>query len=304
MYEYYDSVESAAAQGLENKRVNLGLTPLPEPVISGLKLNADVSIGDLTLNTTDSAGVVWVLSDIEGWWTLPDSESPELRRGWGDGDYDAIGRYSARLLTLSGSFLTQDPSQVAVARDRLIRATNLVKTGNWLVVRESPIEKASFVRLSGSPQIETTSARGRTNFSIGFKAADPIKYEWLDGAADNYRSSGLSASGSAINNEGNTYVSTVIQVFGPITASVASPATVTLASGGSVKIVESLTSGQILEIDSLNREVLLVEGDSVLSGRYKTATLIDWIYLAPGVNTVTYTGGGSCRMLYRSGWIG
>jgi len=36
------------------------------------------------------------------------------------------------------------------------------------------------VRLSGPPNIETVTARGRTEFSIGLRAADPIKYEFLD----------------------------------------------------------------------------------------------------------------------------
>lgn len=303
--EFYDSVENAAAQAFENKKVNLGLTPLPEPFLSGLNLAADVQLGDLTLNTIDEDGIVWVMTDIENWWRQPDPQLPELQRGWGDGDYDAEGRYAARVLTLEGTFLTQDPSQVAAARDKLIRATNLVRRGEWLVVKESPIEKAAFVRLSGTPNIETTTARGRTEFSIGLKAADPIKYEWV-GGSNNFRSAGLTSSGVTITNQGNTEVTGVFQVFGPLTASVGSPAVIskTNGDGGEIKIVDSLTEDQTLEIDTLNREVLLVEGETVLSGRFKTATLLDWLYLDPGDNALSYSGSGSCRLLYRSGWIG
>jgi phage-related protein len=109
-----------------------------------------------------------------------------------------------------------------------------------------------------------------------------------------------------VKNEGNTNVTGVFQVFGPVTASVDSPAEIvkTTGEGGSIKIIDSLTSNQILEIDTLNREVLLLEGNTVLSGRFKTATLLDWIYLDPGENTLSYSGAGSCRLLYRSGWIG
>lgn len=303
--EFYDSVEDAAAQAYENEKVDGGLTPMPEPFLSGLKLDADIQLGDLVLNTIDENGVVWVMTDIQNWWRQPDPQLPSLQRGWGDGEYDAEGRYNSRLLTLNGSFLTQDPSQVAVAREKLISATNLVRKGDWLVVKETPVPKAAFVRLSGSPSIETVSARGRTNFSIGFKAADPIKYEWV-GGADNFRSAGLTSGGATITNKGNTEVSGVFQVFGPLTASVGSPAEIlkTNGEGGSIKIVDSLTNNQILEIDTLNREVLLLEGDTVLSGRFKTETLLDWIYLDPGDNTISYSGSGSCRLLYRSGWIG
>jgi hypothetical protein len=304
-HKFYDSVEDAAAQAVENEKVDGGLTPLPAPFLSGLKLEADVQLGDLTLNTIDENGVVWVMTDIENWWRQPDPRLPSLQRGWGDGEYDAEGRYNARVITLSGSFLTQDSSQLAAARDKLVKATNLVRKGDWLVVKETPIPKAAFVRLSGSPSIETVTARGRTNFSIGFKAADPIKYEWV-GGADNFRSSGLTSGGVTVKNEGNTNVTGVFQVFGPVTASVDSPAEIvkTTGEGGSIKIIDSLTSNQILEIDTLNREVLLLEGNTVLSGRFKTATLLDWIYLDPGENTLSYSGAGSCRLLYRSGWIG
>lgn len=304
-HKFYDSVEDVAAQAYENEKVDGGLTPMPEPFLSGLKLEADVQIGEVTLNTIDEDGVVWVMTDIKNWWRQPDPQLPALQRGWGDGDYDAEGRYTARVLTLEGSFLTQDPSQIAAARDKLIKATNLVRKGDWLVVKESPIPKAAFVRLSGTPSIETVTARGRTDFSIGLKAADPIKYEWV-GGSDNFRSAGLTSGGSTITNEGNTEVSGVFQVFGPLTASVGSPATITKTNGegGSISIVDSLTENQILEIDTLNREVLLLEGDSVLSGRFKTATLLEWLYLDPGDNTISYSGSGSCRILYRSGWIG
>lgn len=304
--EYYDSVADAAAQEKENRLVNLGLSQLPQPYLSGLKLDADISIGELTLNTIDENDVVWVMTNLEGWWQQADPQIPELQRGWGDGDYDAVGRYNARIITLSGSFITQSPDQIPAARDKLIRATNLVRRGDWLIVRESPIEKAAFVRLSGTPNIETVSARGRTNFSIGFKAADPIKYEWV-GGADNYKTAGLTGAGVNVVNQGNTEVSTIFQIFGPVTASVQSPVEIfkgVAGAGGSVKIIDSIASGQTLEIDSFNREVLLVEGDTVLSGRFKTDTLIDWIYLDSGDNTLTYTGSGSCRILYRSGWIG
>jgi hypothetical protein len=304
MYEYYDSTTNAAAQENENKKVNLGLSPLPTPHITGLKLAADVAIGSLTLNTIDENGVVWVMTDLEGWWQQAEPELPSLRRGWGDGDYDAVGRYGARNITLTGSFLTQDPSQVAAARDKLIRATNLVRTADWLIINESPVAKAAYVRLSGAPQIETISARGRTNFSVGFKAADPIKYEWVEGAANNFRTAGLNSGGITVNNLGNTPVPVVFELFGPVSASAASPVRISRVGGGSIAIVDSIVSGQTLEIDSMNREVLLIEGESVLSGRYKTATLLDWIYLQPGPNTLSYNGSGSCRILYRSGWIG
>ena len=173
------------SQDNENAIVRRALTPVPEPHLTGMKLKADVSLGDLVLNTIDSNGVVWVCTDIDGWWGHPDPDIPDVTRGWRDGSYDARGRWQARQLTLNGSFLPHDPSLLPAARDTLIRATSLVYTGAWLKTQENPT-RASYVRLSGKPNIATVNARGRTDFSIGLRAADPIKYSWNESDPDGY----------------------------------------------------------------------------------------------------------------------
>ena len=210
-------------QSQENYYANLGLTPLPQPHLTGMKLQEDISLNDFVFNRIDEFGVVWVITNIEGWWTLPSPEIPDLRRGWGDGSYDVKGRFNARDLTLEGSFLCPDPSFVAAARNRLIQAVNLVYSGGWLKTSENPT-KASFVRLSGDVSIETVNARGRTDFSIGLRAADPLKYEWNDVNEEGYRSTEIlckSASpartgSGVINNIGNYATQPYLTVQGPI----------------------------------------------------------------------------------------
>lgn len=217
--EYLDAV----TQGQETTTVNRSLTPLPPPIITGMKLQEDVIIGDLVLNTIDANNVVWVCTDIEGWWTHPDPDIPDVTRGWRDGSYDARGRWQARQLTLTGVFLPPDPSFVPAARNTLIEETSLVYTGAWLKTKESPT-RASYVRLSGRPEIQTVNARGRTEFSIGLRAADPIKYSWNDSDPDGYnlttipcKNAATSATGTAtISNVGNTNVSVYLEITGPI----------------------------------------------------------------------------------------
>ena len=208
----------------ENYYVNTGLTPLPVPHLTGMKLQEDISLNDFVFNRVDEFGVVWVITNIEGWWTMPSPDIPDFKRGWGDGAYDVQGRYNARDLTLEGVFLTSDPALVAAARNRLVSAINLVRGGGWLKTNENPT-KASFVRLSGEVNIETVNARGRTEFSIGLRAADPIKYEWNDVDIEGYRSREILAksaaspvrSGSAtVENIGNYPVATYLTVEGPI----------------------------------------------------------------------------------------
>lgn len=212
-------------QAQENNSVDRSLIPLPQPHLTGMKLKGDISLGDFLFNTIDEFGVVWVITDIQGWWQHPEPDMPDIPRGFGDGSYDIKGRYQARLFTLSGSFMTPDPSLVEAARDRLIGATDLVYKGAWLKTGlQENNKRASFVRLNGAPSIQTITARGRTDFSIGLKAADPIKYNWNDAEPDGYqivevlgknRDTGDTGVRNIIN-IGNTPVPLEFEIQGPI----------------------------------------------------------------------------------------
>lgn len=311
MSDYYEPSVPQALQAEENQIVNKALSTLPTPYISGLKLAEDITIGNLTLNKIDGNGVVWVCTDVEGWWNLPDPEFPELTRGWGDGSYDSVGRYASRLMSLNGSFLTQDPSQVELARRTLIEAVDLVYRGALLIVEEADYSKSSFVRLSGRPDITSVSARGRHDFSIGLKAADPIKYEYLQST---YRNLTLTTGAPAvISNVGNTKTPIIFRLTGTITGGTITNA-YTNAAG--VSVTETLggiskpSSAYRTEIDTYNRSVIRVDTSTsaVTSARADVATYVDWLQLHPGTNTITFTatGGASpaCEVNYRSGWIG
>jgi hypothetical protein len=312
MTEYYDS-PTALDQSLqqeENRIVNRALSALPEPYLSGLKLDADISLGNLTLNTIDNNDVVWVCTDIDGWWNLPEPEFPELTRGWGDGSYDSIGRYASRLITLRGSFLTQNPEQAEVARQTLIDAINLVYSGALLVVNESTT-KSSFVRLSGQPEISSVNPRGRHDFSIGLKAADPIKYEYL---ANTYSTVTLSSGGSdTLANAGNTKTPIIFELTGTITGGTITNTYTNLAGDSVTETIGGITKSAntySTEIDTYNRSVVRVDNSTsaTTASRGDINTYVDWIQLHPGNNLIqfTTTGGSSqsCKVYYRSGWIG
>jgi hypothetical protein len=312
MAEYYDppTALDQSLQQEENRIVNRALSALPEPYLSGLKLNADISLGNLTLNTVDNNDVVWVCTDIAGWWTLPEPEFPELNRGWGDGSYDSIGRYSSRLMTLSGSFLTQNPGQAEVARQTLIDAINLVYSGALLVVNESTT-KSSFVRLSGQPEISSVNPRGRHDFSIGLKAADPIKYEYL---ANTYSTATLSSGGSdTLANAGNTKTPIIFELTGTITGGTITNTYTNLAGASVTETIGGITKSAntySTEIDTYNRSVVRVDNSTsaTTASRGDINTYVDWVQLHPGNNLIqfTTTGGSSqsCKVYYRSGWIG
>jgi hypothetical protein len=298
--EYVDAV----SQGRETKAVNDGLRAVPTPFITGMKLKADVMLGDLVLNTIDANNVVWVCTDIEGWWGHPDPDIPDVTRGWRDGSYDARGRWQARQLTLSGVFLTPDSDYVSAARNTLIEATALVYEGAWLKTLESPT-RASYVRLSGRPEITTTNARGRTEFSIGLRAADPVKYSWNDADPEGYDNVTIpckSTSGATgevvIDNVGNTTVSTFLAITGPVVG----PATVynvqtddlmTIVDtlrGSSTKTVSNKALTSNIATLTTSTTHALVAGDTVtVSGVDSTFNGEYEVIATPTTSTFTYS---------------
>jgi hypothetical protein len=213
------------------------------PYVTGLKLEGDVSINGLVLNAIDENKVVWVCTDIKGWWSLPSPEVPNIPRGLDDGAYDVRGRWLPREITLEGSILPPKPEYAPAARQRLMEALDLVYTGGWLKVNEDPLMSA-YVRIVGQPTVESVNARGRINFTVQLRAGDPVKYSWNDNAADGYFTSNLaittvggSLSNTTITNVGNTNTAPVFSLTGPMTA----PAYIKNATTGkTIKIVKDL----------------------------------------------------------------
>jgi len=157
--------------------------PYDRPYITGLKLEQDVILGNLVLNRIEDDSskttykTIWVCTDIEGWWELPEPEVPDIARGLDDGSYDVRGRWRARTLTLKGTILPPNRDVAAAAREELNEALDLVYNGAWLRVKEDPMRTA-YVRLVGKPVITNTNARGRMEFTAQLRAGDPRKYSW------------------------------------------------------------------------------------------------------------------------------
>jgi hypothetical protein len=204
-------------QAQETAITSNALAPVQPPTIGGMFLNADVALGNLVFNTIDENSVVWVCRDIDGWWGHPEAQVPDITRGTQDGSYEVEGRYAARVLTLTGVFIPKNSADISVARDALVSATNLARTGAWLKTSEEPT-KASYVRLAGRPQIITVNARGRTEFSIPLRAADPIKYLWNDDNLDGLTEVDISGTQiyAGAPNSGTATVAPKFQITGPL----------------------------------------------------------------------------------------
>lgn len=278
--QYFDDL----TQDQEKTAVNAALRPVPYPEITGMQLNADININGLLLNTVDENGVVWVCTGLSGWWGLPPSEIQDIPRGLGDGSYDVIGRYAARQIELTGTILPPGPEYIDAARDKLVRAIDLVRRNGWLLADESPV-KGALVRLSGQPSIEVVNPRGRIEFSIGLRAPDPVKYHWNPEDADGYSFVDIAANDEAtITNIGNTDVTTLLTLTGPFSAgttiknlSTGQETMTTVALSGPGASVGSVETAQRVTIDGI---------------KYATLELVSAYPLAPG-DTVTVASVGN-----------
>ncbi|NUP23600.1 MAG: hypothetical protein HOZ81_47600 [Streptomyces sp.] len=137
------------------------------------------TLGDLPLGSVDSAGVAWVLQELEGW------DSPEVRselqqREADHGAWQTPVYYGERPLTLAGTIVAPDGAALEDAMGRLRAAVSITDT--VLTVAEA-IPKCATVRRSGkllSRYVTDTVA----TYSALVTAADPRRYEVASRSGD------------------------------------------------------------------------------------------------------------------------
>jgi hypothetical protein len=294
-FDYIEIVDQAQ----ENKIINKALSKVPFPHLTGVELNADIKLGDFTFNTIDANNVAYIITGITGLYGQPETEYSDISRGfYADGDYDVRGRYQARQISITGSILVQDKTAVASAKEKLVRATELVKRGTWLkVYPPNSTPQAIWVRLSGALQIDVINARGRMDFSIGLRAPDPLIYAWNEDREDGYYVANVQASNYegtqigevSITNNGNYQAPAIYEVRGPITGSTAT--LFNYSNNGLTRIIEPIRGERyylITQKSLSNYEATLkfptphdlIPGDSV------TVSLP----LTTQINTVSVTG--------------
>jgi hypothetical protein len=297
-------------QSQENTTMDQVLKRVPVPHLTGAELNGDVALGSLVFNTVDEYGVVWVITQVEGWWNLPTPTMPSIERGFADGSYDVRGRFESRAITLSGVILPPDRTKLPAARERLLSAANLVYRGDWLRLDEGPV-KACWVRLVGQPTIDTVNPRGRTEFSLQLRASDPVKYEYVPNDADGKRVTTLPVNNkltltettATVTNSGNTDVTAVFEVTGPLYGPNASIENLT--TGQAMTVVGSLrplrtfvVTGRATDLDGVSTVTLTTArhniriGDEVaVSGTGVSGYNGTWTATAVGSTTVSYYTG-------------
>lgn len=160
-------------------------------LVGGLCLTEDINVNGLLLNHRDNNNTIWLCTNIEGWWTLPPSEIPDVPRPYWDGSMLTTGRYLARTITISGVFMPPHPSLVWYNRDALLRVSSAVRGVGLLAMcgNEDPVishattpdhpfldpPKMTLIQTNDVPLIETVKANGFTQFELSFRCVNPTK---------------------------------------------------------------------------------------------------------------------------------
>lgn len=303
-----------------------------------LCLDADVQLEDMLFNTVDDQGVVWLITDIEGWWTTPEPDVPDIARAWFDGSYETRGRYQSRSIAVTGTFVPRSKYDVPAARDRLLRALNLVHRGGWFMTHEklygdgpdAVVSKGAKVWMVGQPLITTTSASGKTEFSFQLRAPDSLKYAIKDRTPPGYQTLSMLSTSAAnypersypksypwkypdsefgatygiVQNIGNAISWPILKLYGPTQGAVR------IYNGDTdqtFRVKKKLYQGEILEIDCFTRQATL---NGVGNKRFYLDVDVDWLMLQPGPNKIWFgeevmsTERSKLDIQWRSAWIG
>lgn len=296
---------------------------------------SDFQLGDsLFLNAVDDDDVTWICSDVEGWWTTPEPDVPDVPKAYFDGSFPTRGRYTSRVFTITGTFFPRYPDTVSRARDRLIRAANLAHKGDWFMAHEDPTEnrtntKGSQVWLAGQPLITTVNTQGRTDFSIPLRAPDSLKYGIKDGIPPGFNELTVTTANvqyperayprtypwrypeavygttdGTIDNLGNAWVYPVLSLKGPTAGALNIH---NIATDQTMRIVKKLYPGETLQIDCATKQVTL---NGVGNFRFYVDIDTDWIGIQPGSNRIRFSEEeitdlrAELTIYWRSGWIG
>lgn len=298
----------------------------------GILSSEDVFINDIPLNTiNENDSVAWMITDLDGWWGLPDVEVPDDPRPFSqDGSYYTTGRFTSRSINLKGYILPigdpttpvydsslgpEDPNYypstktVSTANDRSVAARNafnraliLVRQRALLKVREEGIVKTAFVQISSRPLLRISRSTGLLEFDIALRATDPVKYSAgntgyevgllvespgrsYDRSFD-YTYGGLGESNTVIvNNHGSYPSKPTFTIIGPVE----NPMIEHIESGKFLKISGMVEDGAPVVINTATRQVLT----NAENKRNLLVPTSRWFDMAPGENTIRFTGIGS-----------
>lgn len=248
-----------------------------------------VQLGTRTFcgGAVDSNGVEYHVTSLDGWQRVPVRLDP-IERPFAHGDFDDVGWYGPRAVTLAGRLDCPTEDSLEAARDDLYDLTDSLDSDLLLISRG----RQALVRLAG--ELLTSRPNPRTlRFSVALKAADPRKY------GVTARSLTLSVGGSAVAANAGRFregAPTLVTFTGPLTNPVLTVGTQTLGLTG------TLASGASVLVDSREDSVLYATGISAYSLIASGSTFPSLPPAASTTVSLAGSGAGSARLQWRDTW--
>jgi hypothetical protein len=281
------------------------------PGVPGATLHdGQLSLGAITLGTTDDYGVEWILEELKGWDDLPPSTGNTEQRAADHGGWSSDAYYAPRVVEITGWLIADGWAGASLALDRLWGAVPL-QAADWMYVAEGARTLCAMVRQEQDPLVDRTA--GWAKFSLSLSADDPRRYS----SDETTLSTGLpSTTGGlslplslpltinatttsgvlSVTNAGNMPTRPTFTIAGPVSA-----ASIThRSSGKTLRIPDGVPSGRTLTIDT-DRRLALLDGTAprVVTG--------SWFEYEPGTNEVAFSASAynSSALLtsaHRSAW--
>lgn len=263
----------------------------------------DIRLGNLVFNSRDENGCVWTVSDIEGWWELPEPQTADEPRPYVlDGSYFIPGRYGPRNIVLRGHIVPQPGSEKTIvsARNKLLRECDAVRHLTQMEVDEPGGTRACGVQLVGRPIARTGGRNNALEYEVQLRAPDPRKYSLGPSTSGTFLPSmsggrtypltyprvyGVVGSGgiAAFENSGTYDSPGKIRIYGPIT----NPSIEHLELGVTMSFNVVIDQGDFLEID-LDARTILLNGS--ISRRSAMSNQSRWFTFQPATNTLRFNG--------------
>lgn len=257
-------------------------------------------------NYVDSDGVVWFVSEDQGWFEPVEDRVSDSDKPAGNGSYSSPNLDSTRVITLTGWCKAPD----AVSADRAKNQfAALLKRGHLfqLLVEEPVVDKVAMVKRAGGRA--TARSALEFNWQLIMTAPDPQKYAadvstastglaqdapggivWNGPAGSTGIQWGGPTGSTGVRYQTGSGVTGVMQllnegtgdspvrfvILGPVTT----PSIVNTSTGETLTYGGTITTGQTLEIDTGTGEVTLDGAD-----RRSFLTAVDFFTLPPGEST-------------------
>lgn len=270
--------------------------------VVGLYAGEDVTLGATSFNKISDDQCAWIITDLEGWWGLPDvdvSDDPKTQSL--DGSYFTFGRYLPRTISVRGQIIPLDgvANNAVAARNTLNRALAPLARSRVALAVDEDSPKVALVQLAGAPLTRIDTTTGQLTFDILLRAVDPVKYSQTQqvlttslastspGRTYNrtfyYSYGGKTTSGAITTTNTGSYMSdAVFTITGPVTR----PRIEHVEQGVFLEFNAILGVGETLTINTRTKKILFAGA----SRRNSLTPDSRWFTLTPGMNTIRYSG--------------